>query len=181
MVFLKTPRSSHKHGLPGSCSSPLMSPYLPRRSHWDNCAPIMEKLVGPEMSLSRCSLVSLGSVKPWRAAEEEEEEAPPLPGVLHKSAFTACLSSLLRCLCLLLQYHFNFALQVFYENTKWNKKRHGCSGLLICSCEAPFQTCWGGALQRRGDLICFEPWVSESSSALAGCNHLRNYQTHFTG
>lgn len=125
MVFLKTPRSSHKHGLPGSCSSPLMSPYLPRRSHWDNCAPIMEKLVGPEMSLSRCSLVSLGGVKPWRAAEEEEEEAPPLPGVLHKSAFTACLSSLLRCLCLLLQYHFNFALQVFYENTKWNKKRHG--------------------------------------------------------
>ncbi|KAL7395801.1 hypothetical protein ABVT39_023557 [Epinephelus coioides] len=36
-------------------------------SHWDNCAPIMEKLVGPEMSFSVC-LSALGEAERRRSA-----------------------------------------------------------------------------------------------------------------
>lgn len=144
----------------------LISPYLCSQSHWDNCAPIMEKLVGPEMS-SSLSLSALREAERRRSAHSATSNPDELQRRRRKrrkdhrceasstnqlSLCSFLSSSSLRCFCFSLEYHFNVTLQVFYyfAKIKWNKKRCGCCRLKKVAClgsligpwKGPYQTCW---------------------------------------
>lgn len=134
----------------------VMPSYLCLQSHWDNCTPIMEKLVGPEMSLSpSLSLSALRSnaaahlalphQTPTSSRRKRRDHRCEASSTNELSLFSFLPSSSLCCACFLLEYHFNVALQVFYDykekyKIKWNKKRCGshhlkkvtCLGFFIC-------------------------------------------------
>lgn len=158
----------------------VMPSYLCLQSHWDNCTPIMEKLVGPEMSLSpslslsalrgrTLPLALLCHIKPWRAAGggggitaarhppqisfHSAASCLPLPSAAPASYYNITLMSHCRC------------FMTIKKKIKWNKKR--CSGCQLKKVACPrffispwkclYQTYWSGFLVLRYDRS-FKKW-----------------------
>ena len=111
----------------------LISSYLCSQSHWDNCAPIMEKLVGPEMSSSlflsalreaerrrstRSATSNLDELPRRRRRRRRKDHRCEASSANQLSLRSFQSSSSLRCSCFLLEYHFNVTLQVFYYSKK---------------------------------------------------------------